>query len=1127
MKITNRDQHALDSQIKNIPWDIWSEVFDYTIEREELSWMSYVPENDYFRQMAAENKLKSFLCFIYGNSNLSSQALLAVAHEKSLDDCTIALAAIYSGRSELASGLKLSDEDLKAMLKSNVYRPFIWAARQGDLALVNRLLDLMSPADRKHMIAVGSYKAAREAARGGHVEVLQAIITKSDKMAIQLMLMALNADVFTSAAAGGHLNVLELLFKNLAPGKSTPPAYAFRAACETGQLAVVHWLINKFPAKKSTFIANEKFRPFRDAAANNQEEVIDLLIQLEPEKLAEMIKADTYQAFKSAASKGHVAMIDKLITLAGPLNLVVGMLAADQHEALRLAVQNGHTEVFASLWTNATDTIKKQMLVAEDYQVVITALINGHGSIIKAIFDFLTPEQILFILSAQDYEIITRCVKNRNSEIIRVIFDYIKPEDQAKVIAAQRYASITTAISLDAQDTASFLLSFVEKGTMNREALADSIRYAIEKDLEAIFHQLIALTLPNELNDPCFSEALIAAIVSENSTFYSPLLDALSPGLLLQFLCQRDRFAQQINFVAEPVIIAIINIMHNKGSTQQYDDFLRNYGSLLLIRTIAQQDYPLLDKLLRFPGIMRATNSLERRYFEVLTIFTDIQLERLIQGEKVDIEAIDNCPYILFLIKNLIRRNNPDLYPRLQQLLSIESIQNRADSSITDRHPNELLQLAIAINNKQAIALLLAIGQVASQAVKDNFYNKQQEEDLSVVAFAESSMQAVSMTHLNRLTRLARHYAPRLRRYQTVADPTGVKNVVEALRQDLGKRYLANPAFCQINGEMVELPLEWKPFESMLAVADDDTRDAMHRAYINHPVHTALRWILQPNPWMSPDASHVRGNPRIGQGSSSFQAFLKDIANLWLAASDTSKEAEPINGFTLETRIAHFVDTLGMLERSHNWDRKREVLLSDGKTGLEYYDDQERDKPTCMPGTFSRLSTALAGHPLFQPLSRELLYQEIMSYARSHFMALLNKRRVTILKSAMEALEDMEPFSAEQLQCLNELNITKRDYFSFLASMRSQYIQEWTVEFDSIVESWLKLNDANPFSVIRLWFNVEMSEIIQQWKPETQPALSVVNTPQTLFAASSTYSPQDPCCSTDVPEDEDEDAYDY
>lgn len=90
------------------------------------------------------------------------------------------------------------------------------------------------------------------------------------------------------------------------------------------------------------------------------------------------------------------------------------------------------------------------------------------------------------------------------------------------------------------------------------------------------------------------------------------------------------------------------------------------------------------------------------------------------------IKSIDSSSFevqlLFYIARNLIRRNEASLIDELHFLLNIPAIKALAHSGLTLDEPNELLRLALSIDNRKAVTALLNIPLVKTNAEKNRYY---------------------------------------------------------------------------------------------------------------------------------------------------------------------------------------------------------------------------------------------------------------------------------------------------------------------------------------------------------------------------------------------------------------------
>jgi len=113
-----------------------------------------------------------------------------------------------------------------------------------------------------------------------------------------------------------------------------------------------------------------------------------------------------------------------------------------------------------------------------------------------------------------------------------------------------------------------------------------------------------------------------------------------------------------------------------------------------------------------------------------------------------------------------------------------------------------------------------------------------------------------------------------------------------------------NPAKISIEDRELTLPYDWAAFKALNLEGSE--RELALKAYYQHKDHSAWRYLSKPNPWMHRAASYVCVNPdNPAERWSTFKEYSSLISLLFLAAQD--EETAAINGYTVDTRIEHFI----------------------------------------------------------------------------------------------------------------------------------------------------------------------------------------------------------------------------
>lgn len=447
--------------------------------------------------------------------------------------------------------------------------------------------------------------------------------------------------------------------------------------------------------------------------------------------------------------------------------------------------------------------------------------------------------------------------------------------------------------------------------------------------------------------------------------------------------------------------------------------------------------------------------------------------EAFIPGTPHGVFVLDeaNAALALRVAFGLIRQNTEAATENLHFLLGIPSVAALAHTAVRNQE-NALVREALHLENREAITLLMALPGVRAHAETHNYYADTLEGTIDLRAIArdrESSMRALSADEERGLSLVREKYAELL-------SFIGTDNLLEALREDLRERYLADPAVVRMpDNRHVPLPLDWHEFES-LRLPSEQHGEAL-RAYYQHPAHTALRWILKRNPWIASRADHVQRDLSTGEGYSVFATHSELIVLLWLAVSDDS--APPTGGHTLEGRIDNFFRELSLIGRAHNWHRLHTLVREDGSQTIEECDDLEGDKPSCSLGTRRRLFQSAIGHPLLHPFGIDVLEAALREFARQHFDTLITPVNLPLLRAAEKAFNKGVFLSEGQQAALRELDIPPEKIEAFIEHMRAQYASGWSGGHEYFLREKLNLQNPTLTHAVRLWVCVDFSGLLR------------------------------------------------
>lgn len=456
--------------------------------------------------------------------------------------------------------------------------------------------------------------------------------------------------------------------------------------------------------------------------------------------------------------------------------------------------------------------------------------------------------------------------------------------------------------------------------------------------------------------------------------------------------------------------------------------------------------------LLQHPSVLEHAEQHIVEYGAIVLEFIHQNLDQL-QNNKSEFEAEqvnavfdvnrEMAKRCFLMLRHLIRLNNETHLDAMRFLLSIPAVKNLAHRSSTSGQSNELLRLAISINNISSAELLLTLPEVHALAQRNNFYNGEANGEFNLEALAqnrESSMRALSNGEEKRLADALNHYNPILKQRGMVP------SLITSLKETLLERFNEQPAFItrERNGiqEVITLPMEWEAFQALVLTPEE--RIEANKAYYQHKDHTAWRYLSIPNRWMHGEANYVNRSEDGSEFWSTFEEYQPLIALLFLGATDHQIPAT--DGYTFETRLEHFIEELALIGRAHNWDDTRVMLgregnpITDemGNIKTEEFDNLEGDRPSCFSGVKRRLFQSLQGHPYFHILTAEMVSKEVNNFVREHFKCILTNPSINIIDLS-EAWDKLILGNQEVIPKLKILDISKEKQDEFMKYMSDKY----------------------------------------------------------------------------------------
>lgn len=425
------------------------------------------------------------------------------------------------------------------------------------------------------------------------------------------------------------------------------------------------------------------------------------------------------------------------------------------------------------------------------------------------------------------------------------------------------------------------------------------------------------------------------------------------------------------------------------------------------------------------------------------------KIDSLVQDVRSNLEdlIVHQCPYeqlprAFRLVQFSITHTR--CTPQVVNMLQVESFRNYAYTN-----DNLLIRLALKMDEELIIEHLLSIPEVKTLAEQNQFYRQEQSINIG----NESSMKNLSFFEELELKELAEHY-------HSMISVIGSTSLFEALKLKLAEEYEKNPAKLSYKRRQITLPLTYENFEGLNLPSGLKTMAL--EAYYKHQVHTALRFLSQPNDWIHPDMDEdLIEFDENGEASAAITPFIPEIALLYFAATDEAMK--PTEDFTLESRWQNFYIQLALAGRSHNCEQEVEIERGDGTTYIAEEDDLEPDKPTCARGVRRHLYQSLLGHPLFSLLTPDLVKQELYSYVFNYYQTTIDEEFAVRIGQAFD--DYIMELDQDAFQFLKKLDIPQAIQQQFIDLMRSKFKLKFTAEYEKMVSDMFKITETDAHAI--------------------------------------------------------------
>ena len=808
-----------------------------------------------------------------------------------------------------------------------------------------------------------------------------------------------------------------------------------------------------------------------------------------------------YEVFIKAAESGNMDALEQIIARFSPEEVQAMIQTKERYgrdvdyAAFRKAAANGHLDVMKRLRELAPDQVQA-MIKADDYAAFRDAASHGHLAVIEWLRE-LAPDRVQVMIQAVQY-FAYRFASGRHPAVMERLIAWSAPETVSNMIKANGRNFVRDSGLFDIMDR------LVEIAPNQLKAIIPEENYALFRQAAfdgrlAVMEQLIAL-VPDQVQAMIQANKYAAFVEAAGNGHLAVMerLMELAPDQVQAMIKAGDYYA----FVeaAGHGHLAVMERLIGQSTPYRVQEMIQADDYAAFRNAVDNGHTNVIHYLLTFPNMLAWAERHEHEYgSRCVYPFVNEQLQSLRTQKSAletenpnavfDIDA-EKAKLCFFMLRNLIRRNDASVNDDIRFLLNIPAVKSIVHTQVTPAGPNELLRLAMTTDrNPEAAGILLTIPAVRRQAEQNHFYRHEVRGGLDLQALAqdrESSMRALSIGEQKRLDRTFKRYQPMLE------EAGGVEAVFQSFIDVLNARYQARPAQIRTgNGRDIALPVTRGEFNHLFNALQlsEETRERARLAYYQHKDHTALRYVSRPNAWMADHAAFVN---RDSSGRwSTFEEYKPLISMLWLAATDT--DIVPTDGYTVETRINHFIDEIALLGRAHNWDRSRPILNEEGAPILdelghvirEEFDDGEGDKPSCYSGVKRRLFQSVLGHPLLKILTLDDIKQELRDFVRDYFKQHITDSNRDAIRTAWVNLCESGSYDATQHDSLNTLNIPSETQITFIQHLGEKYPAQFNDEltFKRYVESQFLMDERFQTHAARFGGQTDLNGLL------TSPAL--------------------------------------
>ncbi|MBN9227672.1 ankyrin repeat domain-containing protein, partial [Legionella steelei] len=179
-------------------------------------------------------------------------------------------------------------------------------------------------------------------------------------------------------------------------------------------------------------------------------------------------------------------------------------------------------------------------------------------------------------------------------------------------------------------------------------------------------------------------------------------------------------------WAAENGHLEVLRYLASKVSLDKVQEMVAAYEFRAFRLAVNNNQVDVLQHLLGFTSVFAYAEAHQREYGAIVIPYLEQQILNLRTRKQAFEQAHPNAVFdvgsdeegdlFFYYARQLIRRNDPALRDALLLLLELPGVKARAHRAIRGGVPNELLRLALSVNNQMAAELLLAIPAVRQEA---------------------------------------------------------------------------------------------------------------------------------------------------------------------------------------------------------------------------------------------------------------------------------------------------------------------------------------------------------------------------------------------------------------------------